>query len=750
MIIRHIKYWLISFCLLTCLVSHSQEEKEPQNFNLGFEQLTTGAALPESWVKWGTGYFLAVDSLEKHSGSYSMRIETKGEKVANTFGSIAYKIPWVYEGKEIELRGFMKMEEVGNGFAGLIMRIDGSSGTLAMDNMMQRQLQGTSDWTMYSIKLPIPEEAKSIFVGALMTGTGSIWVDDFQVLVDGIDIGEARLAKIKEFPAEKDHEFDAGSGIDTIILTPAVIDNLSLLCKAWGFLKYYHPAVAAGDYNWDYELFRILPGFLVEMEPAERNNLLSHWISGLEGIGEQKCREKKSKDKIMMHPDLSWIDPSNLGEELASRLTAIKCARRGEKSYYVSMVTGVGNAEFKNESLYEHMKYPDAGIRLLGLFRYWNAIQYFFPYKYLIEEDWKAVLPEFIPVFISAQDELEYRLAVLSLIARVHDTHANIWGMDRILDSCRGLNYAPLKVTFVEGKAVVTDYYDDVFGEMTGLQVGDVIETINHKPVQELLEESLPITPASNYPTQLRDIAKSLLRSNDTALTIEFSRGAERQTSEIACYGQDVTSSFQWYDKADTCYKLIEQDIAYMYPGAMKNEYLPAIMPEVMKTKGVIIDFRCYPNDFFVFTLSEYLLPKETPFARFSSTSLETPGLFKIGAELLAGKKNKDYYKGKVVILVNEITQSSAEYHAMAFRAAPGATVIGSTTAGADGNVSFFFLPGGIRTAISGIGVYYPDGGQTQRIGIVPDIEVRPTIEGVKAGRDEGLERAIQFIREDP
>jgi C-terminal processing protease CtpA/Prc len=47
---------------------------------------------------------------------------------------------------------------------------------------------------------------------------------------------------------------------------------------------------------------------------------------------------------------------------------------------------------------------------------------------------------------------------------------------------------------------------------------------------------------------------------------------------------------------------------------------------------------------------------------------------------------------------------------------------------------------------ISGIGVYYPDGKETQRIGIVPDIEVKPTIKGFRQGRDELLERAIKII----
>jgi C-terminal processing protease CtpA/Prc len=82
----------------------------------------------------------------------------------------------------------------------------------------------------------------------------------------------------------------------------------------------------------------------------------------------------------------------------------------------------------------------------------------------------------------------------------------------------------------------------------------------------------------------------------------------------------------------------------------------------------------------------------------------------------------------------------------MAFRAAPQAIVVGSTTAGADGNVSPIGLPGGLRTAISGIGVFYPDKRPTQRIGIVPDVEIRPTIAGIRAGRDEVLEEALRQV----
>ena len=131
-----------------------------------------------------------------------------------------------------------------------------------------------------------------------------------------------------------------------------------------------------------------------------------------------------------------------------------------------------------------------------------------------------------------------------------------------------------------------------------------------------------------------------------------------------------------------------------------------------------------------------------------SKGNIVNPGYLTMVVGEKVGKKNNDYYKGKVIILVNEHTQSAAEYQAMAFKAAPGAKVIGSTTAGADGNVSSIFLPGGIQTGISGLGVYYPDGRETQRIGIVPDIEVKPTIKGIKLKKDEVLEKAIEIINE--
>ena len=80
------------------------------------------------------------------------------------------------------------------------------------------------------------------------------------------------------------------------------------------------------------------------------------------------------------------------------------------------------------------------------------------------------------------------------------------------------------------------------------------------------------------------------------------------------------------------------------------------------------------------------------------------------------------------------------------FKLAPKATIIGSQTAGADGANYQFEIIKGIQTSFTCTGFFYPNKKEVQRIGIVPDIEVKQTIKGIQEGRDEILDEAIRFI----
>lgn len=716
------------------------------DLNLGFENNPDGGQLPEHWFQWGSGYKISVDPDIKKEGKFSALIEPIGIRSPGTFGCIAMGIPAKYEAREIELRAFMKFSDVTQGPIGLMIRMDGEGGVEGFENMQGRNIQGTQDWTQFSVKIPYAENAKTIFIGAILSGTGKLWVDNIQILLDGKDISEGKPNKPRQFKADLDQEFVNGSGIESIPLTKDKTNDLQLLGQVWGFLKYYHPTVAAGEYNWDYELFRILPQVITSKNTTERNKVLYEWVKRL-GI-EFPRGNNMVTDSIKLRPDFSWFKESILGAELFSSLNAIKDCERPGTNYYVAMAPGVGNPQFKNEMPFASRSYHDIGIRLLCLYRYWNIINYFFPYKNLIDEDWNDVLKEYIPKILDANDELSYKLTVLSLIGRVHDTHANIWGEENILDNFRGQRYSALEVKFVEEKAVVTGYYDKSLGEKTGIHVGDVISKVDGKTIDEIVKAKIDITPASNYPTKLRDIASHLLRSNQTTIDVSIWNGSEEKTSKIETFGRHEINIYSQFSRRDTCFRKLDPEISYIYPATLRNEFLPEIMTEVNKTKGLIIDFRCYPSDFIVFTLGAYLLPSPKQFVKFSNGSVRMPGLFTYTSPLSVGRTNPEYYKGKVVIIINETTQSSAEYQTMGLRTAPGATVIGSTTAAADGNVSKIVLPGGIKTMISGIGVYYPDSKETQRIGIIPDIEIKPTIKGIREGRDELLEKAISIINE--
>ncbi len=709
--------------------------------NLDFEKTEKGTA--RGWYNFGgEDYKMALDSANSISGQYSATIEFKGGSTG--FNSWGYTLPDNYPGKKITLSGFIRTENVTEGYAGLWMRIDPSIG---FDNMSKVGIKGTTGWAKYEITLDMnPQKTKAIVVGGLLVGKGKMWLDNLSVSIDGKDIKNVKPLVKKLLPADLDTQFNKGSGINEFQAGKQQLENLKQLGLIWGFLKYHHPNIAKGNYNWDYELFRILPKILVSDDTKKRDELFVSWIQGL---GDYKENNKKTNtsDDVILKPDLDWIANSGFSENLQVLLQKVKNAERENEHYYIGMEEGIGNPDFRNEHLYPSMPYPDNGFRILALFRYWNMIHYFFPYKHLTDKNWNQVLPEYLPVFINASTELEYEKAMLKLIAEVHDTHANLWGAADKIDQWKGKFYPPVHVRFIEDKLVVTDYYNPELQDRTGLAIGDVITKINGRSIQEMIEEKSPYFPASNKPTQLRNMSIDLLRSNSRTIEIAIIGKDEKEKNiPLNLYPRDSLNIYSWYKKSDSkSFKILDNNIGYVTLQTIKEDDIQHIKKEFKDTKGIIIDIRNYPATFVPFSLGSYFTSMLKPFVKFSTGSMKNPGEFTINKVLKIPGFGKSY-DGKLVVLVNEQTQSQAEYTAMAFRAGKNTTIIGSTTAGADGNVSSIPLPGGLKSMISGIGVYYPDGKETQRVGIIPDLEVKPTIKGIRENRDELMEKAIELI----
>ena len=243
----------------------------------------------------------------------------------------------------------------------------------------------------------------------------------------------------------------------------------------------------------------------------------------------------------------------------------------------------------------------------------------------------------------------------------------------------------------------------------------------------------------------MRNISYDIMRSPNQELSVTYTSDKKEKTATLDLYTRADIRNFR--DKNDEkCYKMLDDNIGYITLANIEDKDIPKIKRAFIDAKGIIIDIRNYPSTFVPFTLGGFFVDTPTPFVKFTKMNVNNPGEFTF-TESLSIPNLKKTYKGKLVVLVNEESQSQSEYTAMAFRAGNNTTVVGSTTAGADGNVSKILLPGGLRTLISGIGIYYPDGTETQRVGIVPDVEIHPTVEGIKTGRDEVLEKAIEIIK---
>lgn len=722
---------LLFLCFSTIVIAQNNET--PYDFNFDFENISTESQLPANWNKMGKGYTISVDTMVVHNGKNSIMISPEG---SNNMLSFSNTIPLSFDGKEVEFNIYIKCQDVSSGEMVLALSADN-----LYQNFTPLAISGTTDWTEYSIKTPYGKEAKTINVSIMARGTnGKIWLDDSRLLIDGKDVKDWEPIDIPTLKADEDKEFDNGSGIGYITLDSKKSDNLKLLGLIWGFLKYHHPAIAAGNFNWDYELFRYLAPLLNSKTQEERDTIFISWINSLGAVEINETENQEDSNNIKQSPDLSWIENSNMDKNLVQLLLNIKRAVRSDNNYYIKPTPFVGNALFDNEREYNKMDYNDTGYRLLALYRYWNMMEYFNPNKHLNEVDWKNTLSEFIPKFIEASEELRYKLTVAALAAKVNDSHAMVKEHSgKAWTDFWGTRFAPLEIQFIENKAVVMKNPDK-----TSMKAGDIIISINGKKTEDIISEKSKYLSASNKSHLLYNLATNVLtRTNQPSISISYIRNGIQNEETIETYAREELPS----DQPDSCFKFVTKDIAYLYAGNYQSSLLPEFMGKIKETKGLIVDLRCYPSDELIYSLTKYLVTKPTNFARFSTPDITQPGLFHMTGPIVTGEDNTDPYRGKVIILVNEKSISQSEFTAMALKTAPNTTVIGSQTGGADGNISIIPIPGGLKTCISGIGVYYPDGQETQQVGIVPDILISPTIDGIAKGKDEILEKAINLIK---
>jgi erythromycin esterase-like protein len=114
-------------------------------------------------------------------------------------------------GKHLSFTGYIKSEDISQGYAGLWMRADGAQGAkpLAFDNMQDRGVTGTTPWKRYEISLDIPANATNIVFGTLQTGSGTAWFDSLKIEIDGVPYTDSAAIDL-DFESKTPLGFHAG------------------------------------------------------------------------------------------------------------------------------------------------------------------------------------------------------------------------------------------------------------------------------------------------------------------------------------------------------------------------------------------------------------------------------------------------------------------------------------------------------------------------------------------------------------
>jgi carboxyl-terminal processing protease len=485
--------------------------------------------------------------------------------------------------------------------------------------------------------------------------------------------------------------------------------SIATIIKVWGFLNYNSSHVLTSEVNWDSELISALEKY----DSTESVELSCRYlISQLPPIHKEKNKMKSRQASST----LSWIDEdkfiSNVIKQYLFYLEEVK--KPFPNRYLYPKYDGVIGHKNPNHLDFD---YRNKYHRLLNLARYWTIIKYFNPYLELLDS-WDSTLLEMIPIFNKSQSEADFYQALLQLNSKIEDSHSfiNIQPLDFGKDIFGSLYLQDIKLAAVGGAVIVSEI---VKGSNTNAQIGDILKEIDGIKLEIFLDSAKELASLS-YSDTTRMLT-FLARSKEVSRKWTLQRGAESKVIDV--YFSEAPVSYP--NSFSGCLYQSFGNYFYLMPSNCTQKDFKDLMRKANKYEGLILDMRCYPKDLH-FAISTRFSSRFKHFSTNRTADPSYPGSFieRKTRTPLFGRR----YKKKVVVLVSHRTVSASEYTVMALQTNPNVKVVGSHTAGANGDVVTIPLHGGYACVFSSIGIYYPNGVVNQQNGVQIDFKVNESI----------------------
>jgi C-terminal processing protease CtpA/Prc len=691
-----------------------------------------------------------------------------------------------YRGKRIRFRAAVKVEAPresaseapsGAGRAQLWLRVDRAGGTLGFfDNMDDRPISDAG-WRRYEIIGKVAADAEKINLG-LMVHSGRAWVSaaSFEVLGDLVGGDEAA------------RPLDARG-----------LDNLVALARLTGDVRYFHPSDQAAMADWNRfvlaavqavekaagpdelargltTLFlplaptvRVFPSGRPEPVPAEvraapvgatgKPRIVAWRHFGLGAMGaasgaaggrrpQRSVYESARIDNLTADRDpdgtpsaTALPEPGRpLVADLGGGVSALVplALYAGPAGTLPAVPEGVKPREpAKPEGFLPSGS--DRVTRLADVILAWNVFEHFYPYFDVVAVDWPAELRRALASAATDRDEGEFLATLQRLVAALHDGHGNVMGGETDAFSHR----LPLRWEWVEERLVVTRV-DPEHG--AGLERGDVVLAIDGRPVAERLAalEEL-ISAATPQWRRYRALERLALGpAGSVRLEVQHPAGARAAVSvERRALTRD---SAGLEEQRPAKIADVAPGVVYLDVSRVTDEDWKGALDRLAHARGIVFDFRGYPvmsPDFL-----QHLTDKPIHSAQWHVPVLTRPDRREIRflSSSWTLEPRAPHLTAKMAFVTDGRAISYAESCLGIVENYRLGEIVGGPTAGTNGNVNPFALPGGYRLTWTGMQVLKHDGSRHHGVGILPTVPAARTVAGVAAGRDEVLEKAIEVV----
>lgn len=724
--------------------------------NLNFEEGNVGEVPPGWFVPTG-GYHAELTANHPQEGKLCVHLSESGEGERAPFGNIMQSIRAdEYRGKRVRLRAAIRADVSGTNRAQMWFRVDREDRKRGFfDNMGDRPITN-STWEYYEIVGDIAADAKYINFGLMLIKSGSVWFDDVALKVLG------DVAQVKAEPPR--------------LLEGRGLDNLVAFTRLLGYVRHFHPSDQAANTDWDEfaiagireiesaqsaeqlarslgDIFRSVAPTLrvyptgrkpeppVELKlPSDANTLdVIAWRHRGFGQGGTRGTYKSTRlRRNISHGELPNGVP-NPGEPFEVDLSGgVSCMvpiglfadEEGTIPHTTNDEQGAADS-----ALVEYTA-ADRATRLAGVALAWNIFQHFYPYFDVVETDWPTALRVALESAATDKDGDAFAKTLQRLVAALHDGHGGVGNPNA--SHGRPL---PLLWDWIENQLVITYVTSGV-----DLKAGDVVLKIDGKPAADALGEIEELVSAATMQWRRRVGLRRLLATNRDHVELEVRSLDGRMRTLMV---KPVVLQQPLRESRPETVAEIRPGIMYVDIVRLTDDGFRAALPRLQEAKGIVFDFRGYPRSIRPQTLFPHIIATPVTSAQWHVPIIRFPDranvMFDRGGEWYITPKTP-YLEAKKAFITDGRAISYAESCLGIIEHYKLGEIVGGPTAGTNGNVNPFALPGGYRVTWTGMRVLKHDGSQHHGVGIRPTVPVSRTIKGVAEGKDELLERAIEIV----